>query len=150
MVEPECFQPGKDIPSTLLISPGPRPVMVRLCLGRDMPAGPTDPWISTRGAPVEGRRCRNGMRNCSDAMVAESSCNRSAGSAPYMWQGGCRAHRRRRDPSQTVSLFLSVSWSFRVSEMMFKAQKLSERGKAKWGRRRCRSNSGAAVEQDDA
>lgn len=61
---------GRCSPSTLLISPGPRPVEVLLCLGREMPAGPTAPWISTIGAPVEGRRSRVGNRGCSVAMAA--------------------------------------------------------------------------------
>lgn len=47
-------------PSTLLISLAPKPVCVRLCLGREMPAGPTAPWMSTIGAPMEGRRSRVG------------------------------------------------------------------------------------------
>ena len=43
-----------DLPSTLLISPAPKPVKVRLCLGLVKP-GPTGPWRSM-GAPVLGRR----------------------------------------------------------------------------------------------
>lgn len=48
--------PVKHVPSTLLISVAPNPVKVRLCLGREMPAGPTGPWRSEIGAPMEGRR----------------------------------------------------------------------------------------------
>jgi hypothetical protein len=48
----------KYLPSTLLISPAPKPVKVRLCFGRAMPAGPTGPWRSEIGALVEGRRSR--------------------------------------------------------------------------------------------
>lgn len=58
------------IPSTLLISPAPKPVNVRLCLGREMPAGPTPPVMSTMGAPVEGRLSLVGSRCCSVAMVS--------------------------------------------------------------------------------
>lgn len=54
---------GGGIPSTPLISPAPKPVKVRLCLGREMPAGPTDPWMSTMGALVDGRRSRVGIRS---------------------------------------------------------------------------------------
>lgn len=43
-------------PSTLLMSPAPKPVKVLLCLGLEMPAGPTDPCMSMMGAPMEGRR----------------------------------------------------------------------------------------------
>jgi hypothetical protein len=43
-----------DLPSTLLISPAPNPVKVRLCLGLVKP-GPTGPCRSI-GAPVLGRR----------------------------------------------------------------------------------------------
>ena len=39
--------------STLLISAAPKPVAVRLCLGREMPSGPTGPWRSEMGADVE-------------------------------------------------------------------------------------------------
>jgi hypothetical protein len=45
--------------STLLISVGPKPVKVRLCLGRLNP-GPTGPWRSAIGAPTEGFRSRRG------------------------------------------------------------------------------------------
>lgn len=45
--------------STLLISEGPKPVKVRLCLGRLKP-GPTGPWRSAMGAPTEGLRSRRG------------------------------------------------------------------------------------------
>lgn len=40
--------------STLLISAAPKPVAVRLCLGREIPSGPTGPWMSVMGALVEG------------------------------------------------------------------------------------------------
>ena len=60
----------KHIPSTLLISEAPKPVRVRLCLGREMPAGPTDPWMSTIGAPTDGRRSLVGI--LSDAMLSAS------------------------------------------------------------------------------
>jgi hypothetical protein len=43
-------------PSTFLISPAPKPVKVRLCLGLEKP-GPTGPCRSEMGALVEGRRC---------------------------------------------------------------------------------------------
>jgi hypothetical protein len=42
-------------PSTFLISPAPKPVKVRLCLGLEKP-GPTGPCRSEMGALVEGRR----------------------------------------------------------------------------------------------
>lgn len=42
--------------STALISPGPKPVTVLLCLGRVKFAGPTGPFRSASGALVEGRR----------------------------------------------------------------------------------------------
>jgi hypothetical protein len=42
--------------STVLISCAPNPVAVRLCLGREMPDGPTGPLRSTMGADVLGRR----------------------------------------------------------------------------------------------
>ena len=40
--------------STLLISAAPKPVAVRLCLGREMPSGPTGPWRSVMGADEDG------------------------------------------------------------------------------------------------
>lgn len=40
--------------STLLISAAPKPVAVRLCLGREIPSGPTGPWRSEMGADVDG------------------------------------------------------------------------------------------------
>jgi hypothetical protein len=47
--------------STLLISPAPNPVKVRLCFGREKP-GPTGPCISEEmGAPIEGFRSRGGF-----------------------------------------------------------------------------------------
>jgi hypothetical protein len=46
--------------STLLISPGPNPVTVRLCLGLVKFAGPTGPLRSASGALMEGRRSRAG------------------------------------------------------------------------------------------
>jgi hypothetical protein len=54
--------------STLLISDGPKPVKVRLCLGRLNP-GPTGPWRSAMGAPTEGLRSRRGSVGSDDAMV---------------------------------------------------------------------------------
>jgi hypothetical protein len=47
-------------PSTLLISPAPKPVTVLLCLRRVRPGGPTGPIRSEMGAPVLGRRSRIG------------------------------------------------------------------------------------------
>jgi hypothetical protein len=46
--------------STLLISCGPKPVTVRLCLGRVIPAGPTGPLKSVMGADELGLRSRAG------------------------------------------------------------------------------------------
>lgn len=46
--------------STLLISPGPKPVTVRLCLGLVKFAGPIGPFRSASGALIEGRRSRAG------------------------------------------------------------------------------------------
>jgi hypothetical protein len=43
--------------STALISPGPKPVTVLLCLGR-LKEGPTGPFRSASGELVEGRRWR--------------------------------------------------------------------------------------------
>lgn len=40
--------------STFLISAAPKPVAVRLCLGREIPSGPTGPWRSEMGADVDG------------------------------------------------------------------------------------------------
>lgn len=54
--------------STLLISDGPNPVTVRLCLGRDMPAGPMGPWKSVMGAEELGFRSR-GVDLSADAML---------------------------------------------------------------------------------
>ena len=51
-----------SIPSTVLISPAPKPVRVLLCLGRETPAGATPPWISTRGAPTDGLLSLRGTR----------------------------------------------------------------------------------------
>jgi hypothetical protein len=42
--------------STVLMSCAPNPVAVRLCLGREMPDGPTGPFRSAMGADVLGRR----------------------------------------------------------------------------------------------
>jgi len=44
--------------STLLMSLGPKPVTVLLCLGRVKPVGPTGPLRSLSGALVEGLRSR--------------------------------------------------------------------------------------------
>jgi hypothetical protein len=44
--------------STLLISDAPKPVIVRLCLGLVMPAGPIGPESSATGADVDGLRER--------------------------------------------------------------------------------------------
>lgn len=75
--EKRCqFSGDACMPSTLLISPAPKPVNVRLCLGREMPAGPTPPVISTMGAPVEGRLSLVGSRCCSVAMICVRSCTR--------------------------------------------------------------------------
>lgn len=41
------------------MSPGPYPVMVRLCLGLVIPAGPMGPCGSSRGAEADGLRCRD-------------------------------------------------------------------------------------------
>jgi hypothetical protein len=46
--------------STLLISPGPKPVTVLLCFGLVKLAGPTGPARSDSGALVEGFRSRAG------------------------------------------------------------------------------------------
>lgn len=60
--------------STALISAGPKPVTVLLCLGLVKP-GPTGPWISDRGALVEGLRSlaieglRSGRGRSAEAMV---------------------------------------------------------------------------------
>jgi hypothetical protein len=43
---------------TALISVGPNPVEVRMCLGREK-SGPTGPFKSLSGALVEGRRSRS-------------------------------------------------------------------------------------------
>lgn len=40
--------------STLLISAAPKPVVVRLCFGREIPSGPTGPLRSVMGADVDG------------------------------------------------------------------------------------------------
>lgn len=47
--------------STLLISDAPKPVIVRLCLGLVMPAGPIGPESSATGADVDGLRDREGV-----------------------------------------------------------------------------------------
>jgi hypothetical protein len=47
--------------STVLISPGPKPVTVLLCFGRVKLAGPTGPCKSEMGALVEGRLSRGGL-----------------------------------------------------------------------------------------
>ena len=39
--------------SKFLISAAPKPVAVRLCLGREMPSGPTGPWRSVMGVEVD-------------------------------------------------------------------------------------------------
>ena len=43
--------------STLLISDGPKPVAVRLCLGLVTPSGPTGPFRSEMGALVDSVLC---------------------------------------------------------------------------------------------
>lgn len=48
-------------PSTVLISPAPKPVKVLLCFGLEIPAGLTEPCMSTIGALVEGRRSLVGI-----------------------------------------------------------------------------------------
>lgn len=60
------------LPSTLLISPAPKPVKVLLCLGRLIPAGPIGPWRWETGALVEGRRSR-GMAGFDMMLFALSS-----------------------------------------------------------------------------
>lgn len=54
--------------STLLISAGPKPVTVRLCLGLEIPAGPMGPLKSVMGADELGRRSRAGA-SVLEAMV---------------------------------------------------------------------------------
>ena len=49
--------PSGILDSILLISPGPKPVAVRLCFGLLKP-GPTGPWRSEMGALVESFRSR--------------------------------------------------------------------------------------------
>lgn len=62
----------KCLPSTVLISPAPKPVRVLLCLGRETPAGATPPWMSTRGAPTDGLLSLRGIRcGVVEAMVAD-------------------------------------------------------------------------------
>ena len=39
--------------SKVLISAAPKPVAVRLCLGRETPSGPTGPWRSVMGVEVD-------------------------------------------------------------------------------------------------
>jgi hypothetical protein len=56
------------LPSTLLISPAPKPVNVRLCLGLENP-GPTGPCRSDSGALVEGRRSRGAAGFDTVAMI---------------------------------------------------------------------------------
>ena len=58
----------KELPSTLLISPAPKPVKVRLCFGLENP-GPTGPCRSEMGVLVEARRSRLG-----DPGVAIANC----------------------------------------------------------------------------
>jgi hypothetical protein len=58
--------------STALISNGPNPVKVRLCLGRLKP-GPTGPWRSDMGTPTEGRRSRD--KGLEDMVVDDSGSN---------------------------------------------------------------------------
>lgn len=55
--------------STLLMSLGPKPVTVRLCLGREK-LGPTGPWRSEMGALVEGLRSRG--EGAVDAILSTS------------------------------------------------------------------------------
>lgn len=59
-----------NTPSTLLISWGVNPVRVRLCLGRETPAGRTLPWMSTMGAPIEGLRSRGARSRLGRRSVA--------------------------------------------------------------------------------
>ena len=55
--------------STLLISPAPKPVKVRLCFGRVKP-GPTGPCINDEiGAPIEGLRSRGAFCVAAVAML---------------------------------------------------------------------------------
>jgi hypothetical protein len=63
--------------STLLISPGPNPVTVRLCLGRVKCCGPTGPLRSDSGALVEGRLSR-GFRAVSVAIFKMSMAEKRA------------------------------------------------------------------------
>ena len=55
--------------STLLISEGPKPVAVRLCLGL-VNSGPTGPLSSEMGALVEGRLSRVEVEVAIDSEVA--------------------------------------------------------------------------------
>lgn len=59
--------------SMLLISAGPKPVTVLLCLGLVIPAGPTGPLKSEMGADVLGLRSRGGA---SAAAVLEAMLDR--------------------------------------------------------------------------
>jgi hypothetical protein len=56
--------------STLLISPAPKPVKVRLCFGRVKP-GPTGPCIirDEIGAPIEGFRSRGALCVAASAIL---------------------------------------------------------------------------------
>lgn len=70
--------------STLLISPGPKPVTVLLCFGRVKLAGPTGPLRSASGALIEGRRSRAG-----EASVAMVSRTRGLGSGEQRAERVC-------------------------------------------------------------
>jgi len=110
--------------STALISPGPKPVTVLLCLGRVKFAGPTGPCRSASGALVEGRRslgdaeaavaifkmsiaekgellsecrCRTGDGGVEGRIVEERKEERSFEEAPETWE-------RRSELSKPVKL----------------------------------------------
>ncbi len=64
--------------STALMSPGPKPVAVRLCFGRVKP-GPTGPDNVDIGALVEGLRSRGDEDTAAAAMMLALQEDRSKG-----------------------------------------------------------------------
>lgn len=101
--------------STLLISPGPKPVTVLLCLGR-VNCGPTGPLKSDSGALVEGRRSRGCVAFAVVAILSMSIATKRELLRERRWargeggvvgriaSGGTQA-RRKKVQSNCSSLF---------------------------------------------
>lgn len=112
--------------STFLISAGPKPVKVRLCLGRLNP-GPTGPRRSAMGAPTEGLRSRRSDMIHSEKQNEEDTEEEKRGEGCKIWwhqagvsevdreRGKCRIRRPiRSNFTQSGHLSYFGAWAQNV------------------------------------